>query len=124
MSRQADEEALYALDRRRIDAAAIGDAEALVNVFAENHVHVHGSGLADSREEFAASVGKLPRLTDPRRPLIRFFGDDVAVLTGPLTLRLGRNGEGEVAHMYATQVAHRSNGEWRFVSMQVTRIRD
>jgi hypothetical protein len=56
--------------------------------------------------------------------LIRFFGDDVAVMTGPLTLRLGRNGEGEVVHLYATQVAHRSNGEWKFVSMQVTRIRD
>ena len=84
---------------------------------------IHGSGRANSREEFSASVSKLPRLTDTRRPLIRFFGDDVAIMTGPLTLRVGRNGEGEVAHMYATQVDHRSNGDWKFVSTQVTRIR-
>ena len=124
MSRQSDEDALYALDQRRIDAAAIGDAETLATVFADNHVHVHGSGKVDSGAEFAASVRETPRLTDPRRPLIRFFGDDVAVMTGPQTLRLGRHGEGEVARLYATQVAYRCNGEWKFVSMQVTRIRD
>jgi hypothetical protein len=84
---------------------------------------IHDSGRANSREEFAASVSKLRRLTDPRRPLIRSFKDDVAIMTGPLTPRVGRNGEGQVAHMYAAQVAHRSNGDWKFVSTQVTPIR-
>lgn len=120
MSRQADEDALYALDQHRISAAAVGDPEALAKAFADDHVHVHASGKVESRAAFVSTICELPRLTDPRRPRIRFYGDDVAVLTGPQTLRMGRNGDGEVHHFSVTQVAHRSGGEWRFVSMQVT----
>lgn len=120
ISRQAKEEAVLELDRRRISAASIGDAEAFASAFAADHVHVHATGKVESREEAARSVCEHPRLTDPRRPLIRFFGEDVAVLTGPQILRMGRKGDGEVHQLFVTQVAYRSEGEWRFVSMHFT----
>lgn len=114
-------EALLALEDRRIAAAVSGEVDDLLEIFAEDHVHVHGSGKTENRAGLVAAAG-LKRYTEPRRPDIRCYGD-MAILTGPIILRVDR-GEGMERHvMFATQVARRTGGKWQFVSMQVTPIR-
>lgn len=120
MSSERDLVELYALEERRIAAGASGDIAALTEIFGEDHIHVHGNGRAEDRAGLMRTAAALLRRTEPRRPDIRVYGD-FAILTGPLTLSFDRGQGEETAHMYATQVARRIEGEWRFISMQVTR---
>lgn len=121
MSLENDVEAVLRLEMRRMAAGASGDLEELAAVLADDHVHVHGSGRVDTKASLIELARGLRRRTDPRRPDIRLYGD-VAVLTGPITIRVDRGSGEEVHHLYATQVARRRDGEWRFVSIQVTPI--
>jgi ketosteroid isomerase-like protein len=118
-------DALLALERRRCDAIARGDATALQALLSDDYVHVHMTGKVDDRAGHIQAVVARPR-TPERGPLnVRIYGE-VAVLTGELTNRTPATaGQPErTMRAYCKQVAAKRDGAWRFVSLQLTPIRD
>ncbi|WP_022882238.1 YybH family protein [Gryllotalpicola ginsengisoli] len=115
---------LLAVEERRQRALIDVDLDALDELMEDSLVHIHAPGLTHDKAQ-------LLQHTETRRAYLeitrgdlnlRLIGDDVAVITGPLTnrLRTQEGGERTLAGV-ATQVLHRGDdGEWRFVSFQLT----
>jgi uncharacterized protein (TIGR02246 family) len=117
------EVALLEEDRRTALAAA--DIEALAELISDDYVHVHGSGLVHDKAALLNYVRKNPRTVAPRSPKIRVYGD-FAILTGEMINITPGTGSTEPTNtrLYATQVARKSDGKWKFVSFQTTRMAD
>ncbi len=116
----ADQRAVIALEGRRAAAIAGKDFTALGNVLADDYLHVYGGGRTGGRADYLKEVTAAPRVPT-RGPLnVRVYGD-VAVLTGDLLNRIEYpDRPGTVLDTYVTQVARKVNGQWRFVSFQIT----
>lgn len=109
------------LEEKRCAALAAHDWMALANLFAEDYVHCHSTGMVQGKADMIEHVKRNPRTVEPRKPLIRIYGD-LAILTGELINRsVERSGRASQIRMFATQVAHRIDGSWKFVSFQATR---
>lgn len=118
-----DEQALLALENRRVEAMNAADSEAMLPLLADDHVHVLANGVVTDRAGAAAGLKEIPRRVEPRTPEIRVFGD-VAVLTGlQVNHEPDRDGGTQIIKLYLTEVARRIDGEWKFVSLQATRLR-
>jgi len=115
-----EQKAIEALERRRAAAIAASDFEALANVLADDYLHVYGSGTTSDRAGYIDQVKKAPRVPT-RGPLtIRVYGD-AAVITGGLLNRIKYPDRPEaLLDTSVTQVVRRVNGEWKFVSFQIT----
>jgi ketosteroid isomerase-like protein len=104
---------------------AAGDIEALSDLIADDYVHVHATALIHNKAAMLDHVRKSPRTVAPRSPKIRVYGD-FAILTGEMVnIAPGSGGaERSRTRLYATQVARKTNGKWKFISFQTTRIPD
>ena len=109
-----DEEQFRDLERRRTDAIAAGDVDALRGILAEDYTHIHASGKIDDRETHIASMAKSRRGTERGEVTVRQYGD-TALLTGEL---VNLNRDGRKNRYMCQQVAVKSGGAWRFVSFQ------
>lgn len=111
---------IIALEKKRCAAIDQRDFVALADVLADDYVHVYGGGTSSDKAGYIAQVKEAPR-TPTRGPLtVRVYGD-LAVVTGDLLNRIQNPGQPErVLDTYVTQVAHKENGKWRFVSFQIT----
>jgi ketosteroid isomerase-like protein len=110
---------------RPLTALAAADIEALAELISDDYVHVHGSGLVHDKAALLNYVRKNPRTVAPRSPKIRVYGD-FAILTGEMiniTPGIG-SAEATKTKLYATQIARKSDGKWKFVSFQTTRMAD
>lgn len=121
MSSTAEAEILD-LEQRRLRAITTGELTGLADMFAENFLQVHANGRVDDKAGNLARENGTPRRIDPRDPTVRILGD-VAILTGEMIYRVGE-GEAEVANrLYVTQVVTKeADGQWRFVSVQATKV--
>ncbi|GAA2697588.1 nuclear transport factor 2 family protein [Actinoplanes palleronii] len=114
--------ALHAVERRRQQALIDGDLATLDTLFDESLVHIHAPGVVHDKAQLLEHTGtRRAYLAITRGELtVRLFGD-VAVITGPITNRLRTAGGGErTLAGVATQVLHRHEHGWRFVSFQMT----
>jgi uncharacterized protein (TIGR02246 family) len=120
-----DASPLQTLEQRRLKALRDNDAAALRELLAPDYVHVHSTGKVENRDEFIRGVLEHPRESMRGELRIRIYGN-LAVITGEQTNRFANAGGAPATGMtyYATQVARREHGRWRFVSMQNTPIRD
>jgi uncharacterized protein (TIGR02246 family) len=121
----AGEAEVAALEESRRSALAASDIEALSDLIAEDYVHVHATALIHDKAAMLDHVRKSPRTVASRTPKIRVYGD-VAILTGEMVNIAPGSGTAEPSRtrLYATQVARKIDGKWKFISFQTTRIPD
>ena len=121
----AGETEVARLEEDRRTALAAEDIEALGELISDDYIHVHGTGLVHDKAALLNHVRKNPRTVAPRSPKIRVYGD-FAILTGEMiNITPGSGGaEPTKTRLYATQIACKSDGKWKFVSFQTTRISD
>lgn len=132
----SEAEELIALETRRCQAIAEGNKAALRGMLSDDYLHVYGGGLSGDRDDWIAHVTEVPRYPVREDLKVRIYGD-AAVITGRMINRI-RPGDGAKAAeqiggrvpvredvvAFATQVLVRSDGEWKFVSFQMTRCVD
>ena len=117
------ESAIGALEQARCDAIGAADSEALGRVLHPGYTHVTGRGGTMNRQQYIDWIGERRRRHERGELQIQRFGD-TAVIHGPLTNHLSTDDGGtRLVETFVTQVAHRSNGGWRFVAFHITPIR-
>jgi len=115
--------ALLAVEDRRQKALIAVDLDALDALFDDSIVHIHAPGIThDKAQLLEHTATNRAYLEITRGELNLRVAGDVAVITGPITnrLRTKEGGERTLAGV-ATQVLLRGDdGEWRFLSFQLT----
>lgn len=113
---------ILALEERRLHAITTGQLDGFADLFTDNFLQVHANGRIDDKAGNLARENGTPRRIDPRRPAVRIIGD-VGILTGEMTYRIGEGAEEVANRLYVTQVVTKcADGQWRFVSVQATKI--
>lgn len=117
----SDIDDLKALEARRCAAIAAGDTETLLSLLTEDYSHVHMTGALDDRAGHARAVAARPRQAIRGDLTIRLYGD-LAVITGEQTNRTPDPSGGPPTEIqaYCHQVAVKSEGAWKFASVQLT----
>ncbi|CAG9271625.1 nuclear transport factor 2 family protein [Paraburkholderia unamae] len=118
-----DRAAILALEQRRQAALVAVDLDALDELFADDLVHVHSTGLVHDKAALLRHIErKRGFIAIERGPLALRVDGDIAVMTGPLTNRMrAPHGEGEIAmHAFVTQVLRRRSGRWQFTNFHLT----
>lgn len=116
-----DAEAVLELDRRRVEGCNRQDAKMMRAVLADDYIHIHTGGAADSADQYVAGATKGDRQILPRSPVIRIYGD-TAIAIGPQVMKIQAASGERVLNMICTQVAHRFADGWKFVSCQATTL--
>lgn len=130
------EDELIELENTRCKAIAAGDVNVLNEMLDDDYFHVYGGGLNSGKSGWIDHITDVPRMPERVDLNVRIFGE-TAVLTGKLINRI-RPKEGtqasdqigkrvpikEDVQAFATQVAVRKDGRWKFVSFQMTRCVD
>lgn len=126
-SREADaaeRAAILAVEARRRQALLEVDAAALASLLDDALVHIHAPGVVQTKDQLLEHLVTRAAYHGMQRdePRIRMIGDDVAIMTGRLTNTLGSaDGSERVVAGPVTQVLVRSDdGQWRFISFQMT----
>ena len=119
MAQPSEIDDILALEGDRCKATAEGDLDALKNILADDYVHVTGNGAIMNKLGYLSWVKELPRSHQRTNLNVRLYGD-TAVIYGDLLNRLQTRGGETVIETVVTQVAHRSDGKWRFVSFHIT----
>lgn len=123
MSSDAVEAEVLAVENRRQDALIAGDVDALDEIFDDSLIHIHAPGLVHTKPLLLEHVAARRAYLEITRQdlLVRIFGD-TAVITGGIVnrMRAPQGGERTVDGV-VTQVLRRgADGQWRFVSFQMT----
>ncbi|THD01502.1 hypothetical protein B1810_19525 [Panacagrimonas perspica] len=117
--------ALLAREVERGRALVEQDFDRLADLFDDDLVYAHTSGVTQNRTEYLAYAREVFEFLEVRRGTlkIRSLADDVAVMSGPMTYVLRRRGESEtqVLEAVAMQVWTRRDETWRMVAFQATR---
>ena len=126
MSRQDDIDLLLQLETQRGTALVNRDQATLEQLFADDLVHVHTTGIVQTKAEVinhAMRVLKFMAVT--RQNLqIRFYGNDVAIMNGGMinTMHLEASPDKVVtADARVTQVWVRAGNTWQQVSFHACR---
>jgi len=120
----ATEEAIKALNRQWMRAYAARDTAFLDRYMSDDYVGTFPDGTVhDKRSEIAAVESGAVAITamDPLEMTARIYGD-AAVLTGTSRIQARVGGEDVGGEFRFTDVWIRSDGDWRAVASQVTRI--
>ena len=116
---------IIALDERRRAAMIAEDFAALDRLLADDLVHVHAAGNADTKTQYLKMIADFCGFEAIERgPMtVRFYGD-TAVLTGLMTHTVRIKPTGAVRTMAAlgTQVWAPHGDSWRQVLYQATEI--
>lgn len=120
----AERAAILEVEARRQQALLDVDAETLGALMDDALVHIHAPGVVQTKPQLLEHLVTRAAYRGMQRddPRIRMVGDDVAVVTGRLTNRLGSpDGTERIVAGPVTQVLARdADGAWRFVSFQMT----
>lgn len=116
MKKEAVEQAILELEKRRVAALIAGDIGALDALITPDLVHIHGSGQIDDKQAYLHGVESKYRFHRVERGdlNVRVYGD-VAVVTGPLSQTVSISGEEKLHEVSAltTQVWARSGADWK-----------
>jgi hypothetical protein len=113
---------ILALEHRRCEAIATGNAQVLSELLADDYVHVHGTGKVDTKSGFISNIREHPRKTERGELTVRIYGD-IAVVTGEQFNYMQPAAAGQTPNKtnnYVTQVLRRVSGRWQYVSFQLT----
>ena len=112
-------------ERRRQLALVNVDLVALDDLFAEDLVHVHSTGLVHNKTQLLQHIARKRGFIAIEREHmdIRIEGN-IAVMTGAITNHMHGAGENSeiVMRGYVTQVLRRYADAWRFTNFQLTVI--
>ncbi|HYP73410.1 MAG TPA: nuclear transport factor 2 family protein [Microbacterium sp.] len=120
---ESERAAILAVESRRQQALLDVDADALAAVLDDALVHIHAPGVVQTKSQLLEHLVTRAAYRGMERGevRIRIVGDDVAIMTGRLTNRLGSpDGSERVVAGPVTQVLVRDDEAWRFVSFQMT----
>lgn len=114
-------QAVLDAEARRCAAIAAGDFDTLATMLSDDYLHTHGDGRVGDKADYIKGVRNAPRVPVRDNLVVRLFGE-TAVLTGDLhnTIHLPDRREPLVIEASATFVLYEIDGEWRFVSGQLT----
>lgn len=116
-------ERILEAERRRQSALVAVDLAALNELFGEDLIHVHSTGLVHNKTELLRHIEQRRAfLAIELGPLqIRIEGN-IAVMTGLITNRMrARDGAGEILmNGFVTQILRRSPEGWKFINFQLT----
>ena len=127
MSDDADPRAakILELEKRRRAALIAADIPALDRLLAEDVIHIHAGGNADTKTQYFALVKNICDFLAIERPeiAIRFHGD-VAIVTGPMRhpVRVKATKEIRDMHAFGTQIWAPNGDSWVQVLYQATEI--
>lgn len=127
MTRHHECQAILDLERRRQEALVAVDLAALDAMFGDDLVHVHSTGLVHDKTELLRHIDrKRGFIAIERGPLTIRCEGTTAVMTGPMTSRMRTpNGADEtVMRSFVTQVLRHTDQGWRFISFQLTVVRE
>ena len=102
-----------------------GDVVALDAALAEDCLYVHSYGAAQTKSEFVAAfrTGALAyrKMEYAGKPQVRFYGNDVAVVTGRMDLEvMNEEGRRLKPALLLTAVYVREGRSWKLASYQST----
>jgi len=116
---------IIALDEQRRAAMIAEDFAALDRLLADDLVHVHAGGNADTKQQYFRLIEEVCAfLAIERGPMaVRFYGD-TAILTGAMThtVRIKPTGVIRTMEAFGTQVWAPHGDSWRQVLYQATEI--
>ena len=120
------EQELLDREQARCGALIADDMDALADLLSDDLVHVHTTGVVHGKDQLLQHAGTFLRFIDVSREqlLIRPLGDDVAVMTGPMTNVVRRRDQDEpvTVQAFVTQVWARRAGQWRIASFHAVRL--
>jgi hypothetical protein len=120
MSDDAQTQEVLAAEAARCKATLEMDVDALKALLHEDYTHVTGGAGTMNRAQYLEWVVETPRKHERLDLKVKRFGD-TAVIWGKLNNHMTEKGGGtRLIEAYVSQVVHRENGAWRFVSMQLT----
>lgn len=107
--------AVLAAQNRWITAFTSCDLKTLATLITDDLVFMHADGEADDREAFLKYVGRCQvKGLSMENPRVRIYGDDTAIITGPMAFKSGNSG----GVMVITHVWVKQKGRWLFASQQ------
>jgi ketosteroid isomerase-like protein len=116
---------IIALDDERRAAMIAEDFAALDRLLADDLVHVHAAGNADTKAQYLKMIADFCGFEAIERgPMtVRFYGD-TAILTGTMshTVRIKPTGAVRIMEAFGTQVWAPHGDSWRQVLYQATEI--
>jgi ketosteroid isomerase-like protein len=116
---------IIALDEQRRAAMIAADFATLDRLLADDLVHIHAGGNADTKQQYFRLIEDLCAFVAIERgPMnIRFYGD-TAVVTGAMThtVRIKSTGAIRTMDAFGTQVWAPDGDSWRQVLYQATEI--
>jgi len=113
------------LEERRRAALIAADIPALDRLLADDLIHIHAGGSAETKAQYFAMVKNVCKFMAIERPeiAVRFHGD-VAIVTGPMkqTVRVKATKEIRNRDAFGTQIWAPHGDTWRQVLYQATEI--
>lgn len=111
---------VLAAEEARCKATREMDVETLGNLLHPDYTHVTGGAGTMTRAQYLEWVVETPRNHERLDLKVKRFGD-TAVIWGKLNNHMQEKGGGvRLIEAFVSQVVHKENGAWRFVSMQLT----
>ncbi len=123
---QQTELAILELEQRRQRALVDVDIDILRDLFDDDLLHVHSTGLVHTKPELLEHIARKRGFYAIQRGTLTLRGnDDMAILTGPIINQI-RTADGKEEHMrgFVTQVLRRTLSGWKFLNFQLTVVRD
>ena len=118
-------ETILTLEKRRQTALIAEDFAALDMLLADDLIHIHAGGNADTKAQYFGLIETLCGFVaiDRPTPEVRFLGD-VAIVTGPMshTVKIKPTGQVRTMDAFGTQVWAPHGGTWRLVLYQASEI--
>lgn len=122
---QGPADAVRQLEKRRFEAQQTKDANALREILADDLVYTHSNGLQDGKASFIESITsgrQVYQSTEISGDTVRFYGSDLAIVTGQMKTTAVVNGQTNNLRLRYTDVYARRNGRWQMVAWQSARL--
>ncbi len=125
MMPQSAEDAVAAVEQRRIDALIASDIHALDEIIDEHCTHIESNGTSRTKAAFLADVAKQEfsfDLFEIEENHIRIFGDTAVVAGTYRNIVRVRGNPNPVKHARHLRVYVNRGGNWKLVAHQATEI--
>ena len=122
---QSAQDAVAAVEQRRIDALITPDINVLDEIIDEHCTHIESNGTSRTKTAFLADVAKREfsfDLFEIEENHIRIFGDTATVAGTYRNIVRVRGNPNPVKHAWHLRVYVNTGGSWKLVAHQATEI--